>query len=103
MRTTFTILLLILFAKASFADEQRFTTLFKSENGKYSIKYSKKKWWLINEFGKSLYSIPDKNYTSMTIFVSNDGQSVVIVDDFMEGHQIKERPALIFFRGGKLT
>lgn len=103
MRTVFAIFLFIFFSKVSFADEKRTTTLFKSENGKYSLKYSKKKWQLINELGKSLYSIPDKNYTSMTIFVSNDGQRLVVMDDFMEGHQIKGRPALIFFKNGKVT
>ncbi len=103
MRTAITIFLLIFSTTISFADQQRLNTLFKSENGKYSIKYSKKKWHLINEFGKKIYSIPDKNYTSMTIFISNDGQRLVVIDDFMEGHLIKERPALIFFQNGKLT
>lgn len=103
MRTIITIILLVFSAKVSFADEQRLTTLFKSENGKYSIKYSKKKWHLTNEFGKVIYSIQDKHYTSMTIFVSNDGQRLVVIDDFMEGHQIKDRPALIFFQNGTLT
>jgi hypothetical protein len=103
MRVIFTILLVGLFTNISFADEQRLTTLFKSESGKYSLKYSKKKWRLLNETGKVLYSIIDKNYISMTIFVSNDGQRLVVIDDFMEGHQIKERPALIFFKDGIKT
>ena len=103
MRTTIIACLLTFLMKVSFADEQRLTTLFKSENGKYSLNYSKKNWRLLNEAGKVLYAIADKNYTSMTFFISNDGQRLVVIDDFMEGHQIKQRPAVIFFQNGKLT
>ena len=61
MRTLLTILIIFIFQQTSFADEQRLTTFFKSENGKYSLKYKKKHWILLNKFGKSLYRIKDKN------------------------------------------
>ena len=103
MRRTLIIILLLLFVKLSFADEQRLTTLFKSANGKYSLQYSKKAWRLKDNGRKTLYSIPDRGYTSMTIFISNDGQRLVVIDDFMEGHEIKRRPAITFFQKSHIT
>ena len=103
MRTALLFLLLTIFSKLSFADEQRVQTLFKSENKKYALQYSRKKWKLIDETGKVQYTIKDKGYTSMTIFVSNDGQRIVIVNDFMEGYKIGKRSALLFFLKGQMT
>ncbi len=103
MRTAILFTLLLFLSKPSFADDFRSRTLFKSENGKYFFQYSKKKWKLIDETGKVHYSIKDMGYTSMTIFVSNDGQRIVILNDFMQGHRIGQRPALIFFLKGQMT
>lgn len=103
MRTVFLFIVLAICSKLSFADEQRVQTLFKSENGKYSFQYSKKKWKLKDETGKVQYYIKDMGYTSMTIFVSNDGQRIVIINDFVEGHKIDQKSALIFFLKGEMT
>ncbi|WP_028668856.1 hypothetical protein [Runella zeae] len=37
----------------------------------------------------------------MTIFISNDGHRIVVINDFIEGHLIKGKPGLIFFLNGK--
>lgn len=101
MRTLLTILIIFIFQQISFADEQRLTTIFKSKNGKYSLKYKKKQWTIVNEHNKALYRIKDKNYTSMTIFVSDDGTRTIIINDYVEGHQIGQSSGLIFFLNGK--
>lgn len=103
MKIVLVSLLVLVFSEISFADDPRVTTLFKSENGKFLLKYSKKKWRLIDGSGKVRYHIKDRGYASMTIFVSNDGQSLVVIDDFMQGHKISDRPALIFYQNGKET
>lgn len=103
MKTLLTILVIFFLQQTSFADEQRLTTIFKSKNGKYLLKYKKKRWTLFNQYNKPLYHINDNNYTSMTIFISNDGHRIVVINDFVEGHLIKEKPGLIFFLNGKQT
>jgi hypothetical protein len=88
--------------KLVLADDQRLTTVFKSANGKFSLQYTKKIWRLKDEKGKVLYWIKDHNYTSMTIFVSNDGKRLTVMDDFMEWSYPWQRPVLQFFDKGKL-
>jgi hypothetical protein len=103
MRHLFLVFLFLTSVTIAIADEQRITTLFKSENGEYSLQLNKKTWVLKNKKGKKIYSILNSGYESMSILVSNDGQKLVVIDDFMEGHRIGERNALIFFYKGKLT
>lgn len=100
MKIKYLTIILLLLANFAFADEQRLTTLFKSENGKFTLQYFKKHWKLKNELGKTLYSIKDKGYTSMTIFVSNDGERLVVFGDFMEGHRLGQRMGIAFFKNG---
>jgi hypothetical protein len=101
MRTILTLLCLFCI-KFALADEPRMTTSFKSTNGKFSLQYAKKRWRLKDASGRVLYSIRDYGYTSMTIFVSNDGQRLTVIDDFMEGQIIEQRAALLFYNNGKL-
>ncbi|WP_407522496.1 hypothetical protein PDL71_14965 [Lacibacter sp. MH-610] len=86
-----------------FADEQRLRTAFKSKNGQYTIKLNKNKWQLRNKKGKVLYSIPDNSYTSMTILVSDNGENLVVINDFVEGFQFQNRIGLRFFNNGTLS
>jgi len=85
-----------------FADEQRINSKFESSNGEYTIHYNKKKWIVTNKSGSTLYKIPDQGFSSMTIFVSNSGQNVVIIDDFIEHHTIGNRTALWIYNHGEL-
>jgi len=98
---TLTIILTFLTFLA-FADEQRLTTVFKSENGKFTLKYNRKKWNLIDENGKKIYSFKDAGFTSMTILISNDGKKITVIDDFIEGHKIGQRKVLYFYNSGNL-
>lgn len=85
-----------------FADEPRFQTKFESKNGEYTINYHNKIWILRDKAGSPKYKLRDLNFTSMTIFVSDNGKNIAIIDDFMEGHTIANRNALWFYRNGKL-
>jgi|GEM_PF-6901443 len=71
MRIILTLILSFFIFSTSFADEQRLTTLFKSENKLFSLQYAKKKWQLKDSLGKVKYTIQDRGYTSMTILISN--------------------------------
>jgi hypothetical protein len=86
-----------------FADEPRFESKFESSNGEYSIQLHKNKWVLTNRKGFIKYSIKDNGFTSMTIFVSDNGQNIVIMDDYMEGRNVGERNALWIYKKGKLV
>lgn len=88
----------------AFADEQRYTTEFASCDSTFILKFNGKRNWLLrNNQGEIITKIKDENFTSMTIRISNDGNSIVVIDDFAEGHKIKERYALWIFYKGKLT
>lgn len=97
-----TSIIFFLIAIECFADEQRIQTKFESPNKDYSIQCGKKKWIVKDKFGKPLYKIVDQGFTSMTIFLSDDGQKVLVINDFMEGHQIGKRNAIWIFNKGKL-
>ena len=85
-----------------FADEHRLQTRFESKNGEYSIKYQKKKWVVTDKKGSAKYKFKDFGFTSMTILVSDNGQNIVVIDDFMESHKIKDRNVLWLYKKGKL-
>jgi hypothetical protein len=101
MLKTLLFLSLLFIAKLVLADEPRLRTVFKSANGKFTLQYAKKMWRLKNAKGKVLYRINDDSYTIMTIFVSNDGKRLTVIDDFMEWSFPWRRPVLQFFDNGK--
>lgn len=84
------------------ADEQRLTTKFTSNNGKYAIIYKNKKWLVSDSKGSILYRITDEGFCSMTILVSDDGRSVVVLNDFMEQHFLRNSRVLWIYKEGKL-
>jgi hypothetical protein len=85
-----------------FADEQRSQTSFESKNGEYSIKYQRKNWILTDKKGSIKYKLKDCGFTSMTIVVSDNGENIVVIDDFMEGQKIGDRNTLWLYKNGKL-
>lgn len=97
------ILISLLLITACFADEQRIQTKFESKNGKYSAQNKKSKWILTDKSGSVKYEFQDHGFTSMTIFISNDGHNVIVIDDFMEGHIIGDRKALWIISNGILS
>lgn len=98
------ILLICLFlsVKFSFADEPRRRSVFNCENKKFQIRYSKGFWRVSNSRNKVLYKIEDLNYESMSLLLSNDGKSVVVIDDLSEHCNDHERIVLSFYRNGEL-
>ena len=84
------LLFLLLLSVWCFADEQRIQTKFTSENKAYTIEYKKGgKWHLKDKAGKTHYKIKKQGFTSMPMFVSNDGRNVVVFNDFKEGREIE--------------
>jgi len=106
LRTLKTILTILIFGLCNFtfADEQRYITEYANNDSTFILKFDgKKNWVLRNNQGEVLTNIKDENFTSMTINISNDGNSITIIDDFAEGHKIRERCAIWIFHKGKLT
>lgn len=83
------------------ADQPRYRTLFTSANEQFSIKLEQKIWYVQNKRGDTLYSIQDSGYAWMTIFVSNSGERLVIIDDYPNG--IGGLRALQFYNKGQQT
>ncbi|MEI7492177.1 MAG: hypothetical protein WCK92_12315 [Bacteroidota bacterium] len=103
MQNFIIILISLLFLTDCFADEQRIQTRFESKNKEYSVQYKKSKWILTDKSGSVKYKFQDQGFTSMTLFASNNGQKIVVIDDFMEGHIIADRKALWIFTNGILA
>ena len=103
IKRIFLLLIGLVFMFDCFADEQRLQTKFESKNGEYSIKFQKNKWMLADRKGSVKYSLKDQGFKSMTIFISDNGQNVVIIDDGMEGYEIGERKALWIYNKGILS
>lgn len=86
-----------------FADEPRIRTEFFSSDSTYILKFDMEKNWILKDKNDQIiYKITDENFTSMTIRVSNDGNSIVIIDDFAENHIIKDRIGLWVYHKGVL-
>ncbi|MDD2799544.1 MAG: hypothetical protein PHV20_13215 [Bacteroidales bacterium] len=101
-RRIFLLLIGLIFIFDCFADEQRSQSKFESKNGEYSIKYQKKKWILTDKKGSVRYKLKDFGFTSMTILVSDNGQNIVVINDYIEGHKIGKKNALWLYQKGKL-
>jgi len=99
----FILLTVFILTICCFADEPRTRTKFESKNGNSSIIYRNGKWILGDVTSLEKYKIDDEGFKSMTIFVSNNGQNIVVIDDFMEGHKIGNRNTIWFYNNGKLV
>lgn len=103
VKTLITILILGL-CNYSFADEQRYRTEFANIDSTFILKFDGKKSWVLRDNqGEFVTKIKNENFTSMTIKISSDGNTIAVIDDFVEGHKIKERYSLWIFHKGKLT
>jgi len=92
----------LVFTFNCFAEVPRFETKFKSSNGEYSFQLHNKKWILTNRKGGFKYSIKDNGFTSKTVFVSDNGQNIVVINDCMGDRNIGENTALWIYKKGKL-
>jgi len=100
----FIVILVSCFIHLSIADEPRIRTEFFSKDSVYTIKYNLNKNWILKDNkGKIISKINDENFASMTIRISNDGNSIIVIDDFAEERIIKNRTAVWFFYKGNLT
>ena len=102
-KSIFVLLTVFVLTICCFADNPRFRTKFESTNGKRSITYRSGKWIFGDSTSLEKYKIVDNGFTSMTIFISNNGQNIVVIDDYMVGHKIGDRNALWFYNNGKLV
>lgn len=99
-------IILIFLPVIVYADNPRHQTVFTSANDKYELRLEKdfSKWSLFEkETKKELYQLEANNLFSMTVLVSDDGKSIVAIDDWSE-QEAKENPeVLLFFCNGKKT
>lgn len=96
-------IILIFIPLIVYADQPRHERIFTSANDKYELRLEEwlTKWSLIEkETKKELYKL-EANITSMMVLVSDDGKSVVAVDDYSEQKREENPEVLLFFRNGK--
>jgi hypothetical protein len=97
-------ILLIIFFLTPFvirADEPRHRFVFTSANEKFELRFDKGEWALIEKATKNERYRLTGNISSMTNLVSDDGESVVAIDDYSEQDWEKNPEVLIFFSHGK--
>lgn len=99
----FLLAVLILIPSAIRADEARFREIFTSENGKFELKLNTENgiWSLIDTTtNKEVYNL-EGNISSMTVVISDDGNSVAVIDDYSEQDEKKNPEVLCFYSYGK--
>ncbi len=85
------------------ADEPRFNEVFTSTNDKFELRLNIEEgdWSLIEKSTrKELYRLKG-NISSMSVLVSDDGESVIAIDDYSEQEPENNSDVLIFYRNGK--
>lgn len=95
------------------ADEARHQFVFTSPNGKYefrNIQNYSDNWSLIEkDTGKEKYQITAPYLYQMTVLVSDDGKTLVAVEDYPEKHRgpldppVSNRDVMSFYRDGGLV
>jgi hypothetical protein len=85
------------------ADEQRRISVFTSANDRYELRNTSGDEWSLREkpAKKELYRLKEKNLSSMTILIGDDGKSIVAIDDFSEQDFEKNPEVLIFYQSGE--
>lgn len=93
----------VMAAATTYSDEPRRERRFTSSNGQYRLaEKSGLKWQLTDNSGKPLYSITG-TFSSCTALVSDDGQSVVVFDDYSEQEPASNLTVLSFYNVGRLV
>lgn len=101
------ILLILLALFPAKIDEPRYKGSFVSENGKYEFKqttmYVQPVTWALFEKGKDkpLYQLTGQ-FGDRTVFVSNDGVTLVVIDDWSARPHSKDLDVLLFYQNGTL-
>lgn len=99
----FFLLILALMPFVVRADEPRFNEVFTSTNDKFELRLNIEEgdWSLIEKSTrKELYRLKG-NISSMSVLVSDDGESVIAIDDYSEQEPENNSDVLIFYRNGK--
>lgn len=100
-------LLLLLAPSATRADEPRRVSSSASANHRFELNqvsdtHTTETWSLVDKnTGAARYTIIGV-LSPRTLFVSDDGRSVLVVDDFSERRPAKDLDVLLFYRDGKL-
>jgi hypothetical protein len=87
----------------AWADEPRNQTVVRSRNEHFTFKLKKNYWNMTDSKGNMLYSIPEKGFVAMSVFITNDGKNVVVMDDLISGSKLNKKTVLRFFHEGKQT
>lgn len=102
MRLFSFVIILSVVSNALQADDGRYRDFFSSRNKAFSIKLEGNIWYLRNVKGDTLYSLKDSGYATQSIFVSNNGEKLVIIDDYIDDLNIPAGPVLRFYNNGRL-
>jgi hypothetical protein len=81
----------------AWADEPRNQTVVRSRNEHFTFKLKKNNWNMTDSKGNMLYSIPEKGFVAMSVFITNDGKNVVVMDDLISGSKLNKKTVLRFF------
>jgi len=90
------------------ADQYRRKDLFTSANGKFEIRLKDNEWKLIEKAsGLERYRFSDYRdeaiwFHTMTMVVSDDGNSVIAIDDYSTQKWKRNPDVLYFFKDGKI-
>lgn len=101
-RAVFLITVFLLTSWVARADQYRHRDLFSSANGRFEARLKDRDWRLIERSsGKELYRFSDYRdraiwFHTMTLVVSDDGQSVVAIDDY-SAQDFRQNPEVLFF------
>jgi len=91
------------------ADNPRWSEVFTSPNDKYELRLvseygqADSKWSLVEKATQKVkYQLTGPYLFQMSLVVSDDGNSVVAIDDFSEQEAVKNLDILFFYNKGKL-
>jgi hypothetical protein len=98
--------ILLIFPFTVKADDARYQRIFTGFNDAYELRlkdFGSAKWSLVEkETGKELYELTGEIW-SMSVFVSNNGMTVVAIDDYSDQDSKKDPEVLSFYSKGEKT
>lgn len=108
MRLVISLFLITIFCNSSFSDEPRNRNHFYSENKQFELKLFSKNdtienWKMIDLRNDSILYEINKEFSSKTILINNDGSYVVEIDDFSESYWEDDPIVLAFSTKGILN